>query len=372
MPEKNINNVFLWYSGATDLTALKLIEALGTKGGKNQPNPDDVCMIIGWGPKTSGPVNIDGCPCLNHPNNVRLSRNKFEALRAMQSGGVSIAPFVAATNIDEAIKSGAVTFPMIGRKKFHQGGKGFWDCPTRTHVKEAISQGAEYFQHMIEIEDEFRFHVFGEVVYAVKKVKRSKEEMADSFVKQEMERQKALADKSGNQFDEATVKQTLERLAKKFVENGPNMMVRSNRLGWKFVPINQYPKSLADEALKAVAAVGLDFGAVDCCIDADGKPYVIEVNTGPGLEGTAFKKWVAALETRIKSILKPEPKPEPKKQAAEAEMVAEAQAPVEPQVADNGIKAGLKSQLEMMNKMIDLADNDEQLAALRSIFKKVF
>ena len=44
-------------------------------------------------------------------------------------------------------------------------------------------------------------------------------------------------------------------------------------------------------AKKAVEALGLDFGGVDVIKDSDGKWYVLEVNSAPGLNQPNLKRW---------------------------------------------------------------------------------
>ena len=52
------------------------------------------------------------------------------------------------------------------------------------------------------------------------------------------------------------------------------------------------PEDVIDQALKAFNVSGLDFGAVDVIWNRhEGKAYVLEINTAPGLTGTTLEKY---------------------------------------------------------------------------------
>lgn len=300
------NKVYIWYSPATDITGKKLQDALGIQGGRTKPTGMD--MVIGWGTKikeeTSLPKKVN---VVNHPNQIRTNRNKFEAMCLMTAalnvdGKMHVAKHVTADQVKAALRDGTVSLPLIGRRKYHQGGKGFWNCPTMAQVDNALAvdKGAQYFQEMIPIKDEYRLHVFnGEVIHAVKKVKRTDAEFEAAFIEDELERQRVLAEKNNDPFDEEQARRFLRRQAKSATAGGPNMVLRSNRLGWKFSIVKKYSKDMAEVAVKAVEALNLKFGAVDCCIDTNNNPFVFEVNSGPGLEGTSFDKYIEAFEKLI-------------------------------------------------------------------------
>lgn len=80
-----------------------------------------------------------------------------------------------------------------------------------------------------------------------------------------------------------------------------NKYIRSWHNGYVFVKQGvDLPKETLDIATRAVAAVRLDFGAVDIIIGKkDNKPYVLEVNTAPGLDNGTAADYAAALEEMI-------------------------------------------------------------------------
>lgn len=56
---------------------------------------------------------------------------------------------------------------------------------------------------------------------------------------------------------------------------------------------------LAELAIRAVGALGLDFGAVDMLECKDGTYKLLEVNTAPGLVGATLTKYVEAIKEQI-------------------------------------------------------------------------
>lgn len=366
--------LFVWYSGATDITGKKLAEALKAKHGSNRPSDAEADVVLCWGAKTKDNIKFNTkTVVLNHPDRIRDNRNKLLALERMLVCGVNVERFVS--NPGEITATSLVKLPVIGRTKYHQGGKGFWMCPTMTHVNDAIAAGASYFQNMIEIKDEFRIHVFGDkVIYAVKKVKKTQEEIEASFIEDELARQKSISEKNKETFDEKSALLFLKRQAKKFAANGSDMMIRSNRLGWKFSRVKTPIKELYEQAVLAVRALGLNFGAVDVCVDAIGKPWVIEVNTGPGLEETTFTTYVDAIKAHIESLKVKdktlvEKVEDAKKTAAKSKaMGAILKATT---ISNNSAKSSLLKKMELMKEMAEAASDDEAVV-LDSVFGKMF
>jgi hypothetical protein len=77
--------------------------------------------------------------------------------------------------------------------------------------------------------------------------------------------------------------------------DGKGKYCRNHSTGWKFSSCKMEPK-IAGLAIKAVEAVGLDFGAVDIIIGEDDKAYVLEVNTAPGLIEKRAKDYAEAIK----------------------------------------------------------------------------
>jgi glutathione synthase/RimK-type ligase-like ATP-grasp enzyme len=297
----------IWYSGATDITGDALKDALNLTGTKTKPrNIRQGDIVIGWGTKTKENVNLGQAHVLNHPDKIRSNRDKLKSLQTMSANrnlASSIATFCAAGNVVGELAAGSMALPLVGRTKFHQGGKGFWMCLTRQHVDKAISDGAQYFQTYIDIKDEYRLHVaFGNVIYAVKKVENPTEA---GWIAQRKEKVTNYAGKNNVNLDNTTLDYVLKRLVKE--ADLPDRIVRSNKRGWKFASIRtaNVATALKNAAVKSVEVSGLDFGAVDCAISADGSPFIIEINSGPGLQGTALQKYVDAFTTKIAELERP-------------------------------------------------------------------
>jgi glutathione synthase/RimK-type ligase-like ATP-grasp enzyme len=80
-----------------------------------------------------------------------------------------------------------------------------------------------------------------------------------------------------------------QRKARRTDHDSPDWQVRTHANGFVYAREDCHPDPTVDTAaLEAVESVGLDFGAVDVIWNADSRlPYVLEVNTAPGLEGSS-------------------------------------------------------------------------------------
>jgi len=74
--------------------------------------------------------------------------------------------------------------------------------------------------------------------------------------------------------------------------------VRNIHTGWVYCREDfTLPEAGANLAIQAVAAVGLDFGAVDLIYNKHhNKFYLLEINTAPGLEGTTLTNYIKEIK----------------------------------------------------------------------------
>jgi glutathione synthase/RimK-type ligase-like ATP-grasp enzyme len=77
--------------------------------------------------------------------------------------------------------------------------------------------------------------------------------------------------------------------------------IRNHVNGWIYARNDiTLPILVEQESIKAVNALGLDFGAVDIGYrQSDNTAFLYEVNTAPGLHGTTLEKYVAAFKEII-------------------------------------------------------------------------
>ena len=365
-------DVYIYYSGATDKTGGLLAEALKIQGGRKSPGLKQK-IVIGWGAKTKDKVNLGKAAVLNHPDLIRINRNKLTALQAMEKAKVNVAPFIDATAVTSELNkaSGAkIALPLIARTNYHQGGANFFTCLTRTHVEEVIGilnnnlKKKGYFQDYIDVKEEFRLHVVaGEVIYAQRKVPRSN--MKEAHVTDQVDKITRMAEKKGTKLDAETLKFAMEYQGDKIA--GQDLIVKSNTRGYKFssLKLANVNKELAAEAIKGVEALGLQFGAVDCVMDSAGKAWVIEVNTGPGLEGTAFKNYVTAFAKVINDIIAPPAPSVAVKKTGAAKAVSAKPTPKASKISVDPAK------LRMLADMLDEASDDER-DAVNSVAARMF
>jgi hypothetical protein len=83
-----------------------------------------------------------------------------------------------------------------------------------------------------------------------------------------------------------------QQKVKKSGQDPLDWRIRSHANGFVFQRQGiDVPVSVRPAAIRALEATGLDFGAIDIIYTAEGKAFVLEVNTAPGLEGQTVQDY---------------------------------------------------------------------------------
>lgn len=214
--------------------------------------------VINWGnsrmPLWADRANQRGVTFLNKPGAVNTASNKLTAFQMLQAANIAIPKFTTdMTTAQTWVRTGAT---VVERHELRgNSGEGIRIVNLDDPDMPNDIQRAPLYTKFIPKTAEFRVHCFrGEVIDYIQK-------------------KKTLADRRPDNF---------------------NKYISSINCGWVFsrTDVLDMPE-IRQLAIRAVAALGLDFGAVDI-VFCDGIPYVLEVNTAPGLSGTTLVKYANA------------------------------------------------------------------------------
>lgn len=197
-----------------------------------------------------------GSTFLNDGDMVRASSNKRKARMLFQELGVP-APrlYLRASEV------GTPDLPVVGRTSYHKKGEGFWYCRTLAEVRQAVKQGATHFLQFIPKTREYRVHTFA--------------------------KHRALGQEDRALDDYVSIKIS-EKVWQGEVKPDPNEPQKNHAFGWTFLGPQRRREEELDvvrhAAKAAIAALGMDFGAVDVMYKVrDKQAFVLEVNSTPSL-----------------------------------------------------------------------------------------
>lgn len=218
--------------------------------------------VLNWG-RTASPEEhrYDLSRTINRPAAVGATSNKTRMRETFIVNGVPSPRMYDVAGAETIVSEDC---PLIGRTASHTRSNGLWVCRSRVEVA-AASIGRNPATHFLQVISspnlrEYRVHVVGD-----KCIKIS---------------EKVLG-----------------------VE-GPNncvggVPIRSCDRGWVYrVPETRRRRELRAAAKQAVAALGLDLGAVDVLQDHVSKQtWVLEVNAAPGMddESTTMRRYIQAI-----------------------------------------------------------------------------
>lgn len=216
-------------------------------------------VVLNWGngknPDWLARANARSVRILNKPDNVNIASNKLSAFQVLQRAGVATPEFT--TDMSVAARWLNNSFTVVERHILRgNSGEGIRIANLDDSDMPSNITRAPLYTRFIPKTAEFRVHVFnGQVIDYIEKKKVTSDRRPANF----------------------------------------NKYVSSTTCGWVFsrTDVRDMPE-VRQIAVKAVNALGLDFGAVDV-VYYEGRPYVLEVNTAPGLAGTTLTSYGNAL-----------------------------------------------------------------------------
>lgn len=208
--------------------------------------PDD--RLINWGSSQS----IGLGPVYNQPATVGLATNKLLAFQVMVHHGVQTVDWTDSRDVAQKWSNKEHTVVVRNKLTGHSG-EGILIVEPCHEVPSAPLYTKYVFK-----EKEFRVHVvLGQAVDTQRKIKDPTREVI-------------------------------------------TWKVRSHDNGFIYVRENIVPDAARDAlAIATVHALELDFGAVDIIQDKNGKYYVLEVNTAPGIVGQTVMKYADAFRNAL-------------------------------------------------------------------------
>lgn len=212
--------------------------------------------VVNWG-SSQLPETVAKCKVLNKPEAVALAGNKLSFFQKMAETGNNELVVPWTTNEKEAaVWTVRENKEVVARTKL-TGHSGEGIILFNSHDR--LPKAPLYTQYVPK-KQEYRVHVVNGKVIDIQR-KARKQDVADENV---------------------------------------NWKIRNMDGGFiyarDFKP-EDLPAAIPVYAVKAVAACGLDFGAVDIIFnDKQQRAYVLEVNTAPGLQGTTLEAYVGAFK----------------------------------------------------------------------------
>jgi hypothetical protein len=259
--EENINlanlRIYPYVIGSESAQKLAdLLEVLQVKPDGNY-TPKYSQKVLNWGsstvPNWATKAQQRGVTILNKPSAVNIAANKLSTFNALSAAGISIPKYT--TDRTTAMTWLSTGSTVVERHQL-RGNSGAGIRIVNLHDPEMPNdlQSAPLYTKFIPKSAEFRVHVFrGEVIDYIEKKRLPTERRPANF----------------------------------------NEYISSTHCGWVFSRTGI--RDMPEVRLIAIKAVlGLDFGAVDIVYE-NGLPYVLEINSAPGLNGTTLVKYANAL-----------------------------------------------------------------------------
>lgn len=215
--------------------------------------------VINWG-SSALPDNLRGSPVLNRPEQVAIACDKLRFFQAMSQAndGPRIPEFTTDNQVALGWVQGGETICI--RSILRGSGAAGLVIVNRNNLEDFVA--APLYTKYINKRDEYRVHIVrGRVIDIQRKALRN-----------DVDRDQA------------------------------NWQIRNLENGFVFVRNEgrEIPADVSAQAIKAMAACDLDFGAVDILYrERDNSAWVLEINTAPGLMNTTLENYRNALRELI-------------------------------------------------------------------------
>ena len=238
-------------------SARELSRALGAKRIKREGSVfrgRATKTVINWG-CSSLPAEVMKCKVINKPECVSVAANKLQSFQVLLEAGVNIPEFTrdSVDVLQDVLGKDPESVLWLARKEL-SGHSGSGIELIKGDAQDVPD--APLYTKYVKKKFEYRVHVFGGDVVDVQRKARSRE-VSDEDV---------------------------------------NWYIRNHGNGFIFARNEDHTPNddVLKQAVDAVQAMGLDFGAVDVIFnESSQKAYVLEVNTAPGLSGTTLDGYVS-------------------------------------------------------------------------------
>lgn len=202
-------------------------------------------VVINWGSSTVPNWLTPQTRIINRPEAVGIASHKVRCFQVLSRAGVAIVPFT--TSWREAMRwVGSVYVRTVLQGHSGEGIEIYNESQTLPH--------APLYTKKVQNHGEYRVHVMnGEVIGYRKKSRRHEDTPSEA--------QNAV--------------RTL----------GNGWIYRSGQL--------ERLERVEELAVRAIDALGLDFGAVDIIMDENGEVFVLEVNTAVGLSDSTLQEYIS-------------------------------------------------------------------------------
>jgi len=212
-----------------------------------------------WLFRYGGTSHLDYYPnvIINKKWAIQGVSNKFECRQALWENDVPVPTMYYENDVKNNGDVESI-FPLIARPKNHFKGRHFYIVEDERSALRYLNRGY-YLQRIIDKDVEYRIFVLRDKVFEVSKKEKT---------------------------PMGTIKDDL---------------IRNFDNGWRFMfqSVVDTRRDMKDYCRKAMRIMGLDWGAIDCCIDKKGDFYIFEINSAPSLIDRKVKK----LAVKIKEYL---------------------------------------------------------------------